>query len=143
MTPYVMRYNPPLYLALFIYLFIYLFIIWEFFEEDGIIWKMERYFSILLFSILLCHIGLLRLFACSYFVFIITFVTEVFCTNGTVYVVWQFCLVILIFWKKILFLHQHKKLNEPELRRDIKDFYHSMRLKWYFSELSSFSPKSS
>ena len=52
---------------------------------------------------------------------------------------WLFC----FFWKKILFLHQHKKLNEPELRRDIKDFCHSMRLKWYFSELSSFSPKSS
>ena len=39
---------------------------------------MERYFSILLFSILLCRIGLLRLFACLYFIIIITFVTEVF-----------------------------------------------------------------
>ena len=40
--------------------------------------KLERYFSILLFSILLCHIGLLCLFACLYFALIDIFVTEVF-----------------------------------------------------------------
>ena len=38
---------------------------------------MKRCFSILLFSILLCQIGLLCLLACFYFVFIVIFVTEV------------------------------------------------------------------
>ena len=44
-----------------------------------------------------------------------------------------------------------RKLNEPELRRDFKDFCRRMWLKWYFrdepipffSEQPSFSPKSS
>ena len=49
-----------------------------FFEEDGSTSQMESYFRILFFSILLCHIGLLCLFACLYFVFIIIFLTEVF-----------------------------------------------------------------
>ena len=42
---------------------------------------MKHYFSILLFSILLCHIGLLCFSACLYFVFIIIFRTEVFRTS--------------------------------------------------------------
>ena len=44
----------------------------------GMLLQVERYFSILLFSIVLCHIGLLCLFARLYFVFIIIFVNEVF-----------------------------------------------------------------
>ena len=67
-----MWYNPPLHY------YLYLFIIWRFLEEDGITSQMECYFSILLVSILLSHIGLLCLFACLYFLFIIIFVTEVF-----------------------------------------------------------------
>ena len=57
----------------------YLFIIWGPFEGDGITSHMERHFSILLLSILCCHIDLLCLFACLYFVvLIIGFVTGVF-----------------------------------------------------------------
>ena len=50
------------------------------FEGDGNTSQMEGYFSILLFSILLWHIGLqcLLVFYCYYYFFIIIFVIEVF-----------------------------------------------------------------
>ena len=50
------------------------------FQEDGFTSQMERYFSILFFSILLCHIALLCLFACLYFVIIIIIIiiTKIF-----------------------------------------------------------------
>ena len=51
------------------------FIICGCFERDGITSQMERYFSVLLSSILLCHIALC-FFICLYFVFIIIFVTK-------------------------------------------------------------------
>ena len=35
---------------------------------------MERYFNILLFGVLLCHTGLLRLFAGLYFVYICKYI---------------------------------------------------------------------
>ena len=39
------------------------------------------------------------------------------------------------FWKKGLDFSQiQKKLNEPEFRRNFKDFCQSMRLKWYFRD---------
>ena len=47
------------------------------YEGDGTTLQMKRYFSILWFSILLCHIGLVCLF-CLNFGFAIIFVTEVF-----------------------------------------------------------------
>ena len=49
-TPDAIWYNPPLHSQPYFYL--------GSFEGDGITSQMEVYFSILLFSILLCHIGL-------------------------------------------------------------------------------------
>ena len=48
------------------------------FEGDGITLQMEGYFSVLLFSILLCHIGFFCFVFFLHFVFFIIFVTEVF-----------------------------------------------------------------
>ena len=58
---------------------------------------------------------------------------------------------IKVLEKGLDFAPIQRKLNEPELRRDFKDFCRHLRLKWYFrneptpffSEQPSFSPKSS
>ena len=76
--------NPYIYISYMlyyihnIYYILTAFIIWGFFGGDRITSLMERYFSILFFSILFCCIGLLCFLACLHFVFIIIFLTEGF-----------------------------------------------------------------
>ena len=57
---------------------------------------------------------------------------------------------IKILEKGLDFAPIQRKINEPELKQDFKDFCRSMRLKWYFwderqefSETPAFSTKSS